>query len=212
MCTQIRREVGKGLALMASGRKTVGKHINQDVKSFRQKSGKYRSILEPYKPYLQYRLGKLPELSATRLVREISTLSCPGNDDAGLPPPVPYEGSERIVRRYLETIRPRHERVSRLVETLPGEQAQADWGHWGFISNNGKRQRLCAFSFVLSYSRIRYVQFTTRQDTLTFLRCLQDALEYIGGVPQIILFDNAKTVVSERVGSVIQFNRDLMMK
>jgi len=45
---------------------------------------------------------------------------------------------------------------------------------------------------------------------LTFVCCLQNAFEYIGGVPQIILFDNAKTVVSERVGSVIQFNRDLM--
>ena len=98
----------------------------------------------------------------------------------------------------------------RPIETLPGEQAQADWGHLGFINANGKRQRLYAFSFVLSYSRIRYVQFTTRQDTLTFLHCLQNALEYVGGVPQVILFDNAKTVVSERVGSVIQFNRDLM--
>ncbi|NLB74692.1 MAG: transposase [Firmicutes bacterium] len=96
------------------------------------------------------------------------------------------------------------------VVTLPGEQAQADWGHLGFISDNGKRQRLCAFSFVLSYSLIRYVQSTTRQDTLTFFRCLQDTLEYTGGVPQIILLDNANTVISERVEAVIQFNRDLM--
>ncbi|HHY12938.1 MAG TPA: IS21 family transposase, partial [Firmicutes bacterium] len=144
------------------------------------------------------------------MCQDISTLSCPGKDHGGFLPSVPYEGSERTVRRYLSTIRPRRERVYRPVETLPGEQAQADWGHLGFINANGKRQHLYAFSFVLSYSRIRYVQFTTRQDTLTFLHCLQNALEYVGGVPQVILFDNAKTVVSERVGSVIQFNRDLM--
>lgn len=96
------------------------------------------------------------------------------------------------------------------MKTLPGKQAKADLEHLGFISDNGKRQRLYAFFFALSYSRIRYVQFSTRQDTLTFLRCLQNAPEYTGGVPQIILFDNAKTVVSEQVEAVIQFNRDLM--
>lgn len=37
-------------------------------------------------------------------------------------------------------------------------------------NDNRKRQRLYAFSFVLSYLHIWYVQFTTWQDTLTFLR------------------------------------------
>ena len=67
-------------------------------------------------------------------------------------------------------------------------------GHFGYINMDGKRKTLYAFSLVLSYSRIRYGQFTKRQDTLTFVCCLQNAFEYIGGVPQIILFDNAKTV------------------
>ncbi|HPT61973.1 MAG TPA: IS21 family transposase [Bacillota bacterium] len=191
-------------------RKTVRKYVNQNVKSFEQESGIQRSIVNPYKPYPQYRLNKFPGLTAARLCREISTLSCAGNDHNGLLPPVPYEGSERTIARYIQSIRPHDERTYRPVETLPGEQAQADWGHFGYINMDGKRKHLYAFSFVLSYSRVRYVQFTTRQDTLTLLCCLQNAFEYIGGVPQIILFDNAKTVVSERVGSVIQFNRDLM--
>jgi len=42
----------------------------------------------------------------------------------------------------------------RPVETLPGEQAQADWGHFGYINMDGKRKHLYAFSFVLSYSRV----------------------------------------------------------
>jgi transposase len=32
----------------------------------------------------------------------------------------------------------------------------------------------------------------------------------MGGVPETILFDNAKTVVAERVGTVIRFNENLM--
>jgi len=36
------------------------------------------------------------------------------------------------------------------------------------------------------------------------------AFEYIGGVPREVLFDNAKVVVSERVGKIVRFNQDLL--
>jgi len=36
------------------------------------------------------------------------------------------------------------------------------------------------------------------------------ALEYVGGVPREIVFDNAKTVVSERVGGVVRYNEHLL--
>ncbi len=201
--TQIARRLGVD-------RKTVRKSLALDVDEFVKNPAKWPSILDPYKRYLQYRLEMLPELSAVRLYREISTLSCPGGKGAELLPEIPYQGSERTVRRYVFKIRPRNTRVYRPIETLPGEQAQADWGHFGHITLGGVRRPLYAFSFVLSYSRVRYVEFTTSQDMVTFLTCLKHALEYIGGVPQAILFDNAKTVVSERVGSVIQFNQDLL--
>lgn len=190
-------------------RKTVRKYLSKDVGVLDARD-KRSSILDPYKRYLQYRLEILPELTAVRLYRELCTLTCPGEKGTELLPKSPYEGSERTVRRYLSTLRPKSTRVYRPIETLPGEQAQADWGHFGHITLDGIRRPLYAFSFVLSYSRIRYVEFTTSQDMITFLTCLKHALEYIGGVPEIVLFDNAKTVVSERVGSVIQFNQELM--
>ena len=190
-------------------RTTVRKYLNNPGIDERKRV-KRSSILDPYKPYLQYRLQQWPELTAARLHREIQTLSCPGNDGTHLLPPEPYEGSERTVRRYVATIRPSPKRVYRPVETLPGEQAQVDWGHCGYIVVDGVKRQLYAFSFVLSYSRIRYVEFTTSQDMLTFLGCHQRALHYIGGVPQQLLYDNCKTVVTERVGSVIQFNLDLL--
>ncbi len=121
-------------------------------------------------------------------------MSCASDDHNGFLPPVPYEGSERTFGWYVQSIRPRDERTYRPVETLPGEQAQADWGHFGYINMDGKGKNPYAFSFVLNYSRVRYVQFTRRRDTLILLCCLQNAFEYIGGVPQIIFFDNAKAV------------------
>jgi transposase len=189
-------------------RKTVAKYLKDP---HRKQSPQVRSsILDPYKPYIQHRLRKWPELSAARLCREISEPRRPENDPDGLLASVPYQGSERTVRRHVAEIRPQKKREYRPIETLPGEQAQVDWGHVGHIMVEGKRKPLYAFSFVLSYSRIRYVRFTTSQDMLNFLDCHRQALRYIGGVPERILYDNCKTVVSDRVGSVISFNNDLI--
>lgn len=201
--TQIARRLGVD-------RKTVRKSLAQDISDFDKSRAKWPSVLDPYKRYLQYRLEILPELTAVRLYREMCALSCPGGDGTELLPSAPYDGSERTVRRYVSLVRPSGMRVYHPIETLPGEQAQADWGHFGYIVTDDVRRPLYAFSFVLSYSRIRYVEFTTSQDMITFLTCLRHALEYMGGVPQAVLFDNAKTVVSERVGSVIQFSQDLL--
>jgi len=44
-------------------------------------------------------------------------------------------------------------------ETLPGEQAQADWGHFGTIVVDGATYKLYAFVFTLCWSRVSYVEF-----------------------------------------------------
>ncbi|MBE0466051.1 MAG: IS21 family transposase, partial [Candidatus Desulforudis sp.] len=94
--------------------------------------------------------------------------------------------------------------------TLPGEQAQVDWGHFGNIVVEGTTYKLYAFVFTLCWSRVSYVEFVVRTDSATFLACLQRALAYIGGVPREIVFDNAKVVVSERVGKIVRFNGNLL--
>jgi len=186
-------------------RKTVAKYLKQDLA---QPERDRSSILDPYKDYIQKRLSMYPGLSAVRLCREIQGQDIEGVSES--PPEPPYPGSERTVRRYVSSIRPRSQREYRPIETLPGEQAQVDWGKAGSIMVDGVQKPLYIFSFVLSYSRIRFVRFTTSQDMLNFLECHQEALQYIGGVPEEILYDNCKTVVSSRVGTVIAFNRDLL--
>jgi hypothetical protein len=114
------------------------------------------------------------------------------------------------VRRYLQTVRPRSFREYKPVDTLPGEQAQVDWGSFGSIVIDGRRYKLYAFVFTLAWSRVSYVEFVISMDTVTFLSCLHRSFAYIGGVPLEVLFDNAKTAVSERVGSIVRFNKDLL--
>ncbi len=154
------------------------------------------SILDPYKEYITSRLEKWPQLSAERLFLEIISQG--------------YTGSDRTVRRFVSKIRPQNTREYKPYETLPGEQAQIDWGHMGEIVEYGRRKKLYAFVFCLAWSRQRYVEFITLLNSAVFNGCLHRALHYVGGVPETILFDNAKTVVSERVGTAVRFNENLM--
>ena len=83
-------------------------------------------------------------------------------------------------------------------ETEPGEQAQVDWGHFGFIEHHGRQRRLYAFVMTLGWSRAMYVEFTTSTDATWWLRCHVHAFHYFGGVPKVVLHDNLKTAVLSR--------------
>jgi len=154
--------------------------------------------IDPYVEFITKRLDRYPELSAQRLYQEIKLQG--------------YDGSARSVRRFVQGIRPEKLREYRPFETMPGEQAQVDWGSFGTVVESGVKCKLYAFVFTLCWSRAMYVEFVTRLDKATFLACLHRAFCYcyVGGVPSEVLFDNAKTVVAERVGSLVRFNSDLL--
>jgi transposase len=78
-------------------------------------------------------------------------------------------------------------------ETAPGEQMQAD-----FTVIRRGREPLLAFVATLGYSRASWVRFTAGEDAATLCACVREALLYFGGVPQHVLFDNAKTIIVER--------------
>jgi len=63
------------------------------------------------------------------------------------------------------------------------------------LRSNGKKKRPHLFRFVLSHSRKAYSEVVWRQDTETFLRALENALWYFGGVPQTLVVDNLKAAV-----------------
>lgn len=153
-------------------------------------------LIDPYRDYITGRLQAYPELSAHRLYKEIRSQG--------------FQGSERTVRRHVASMRPQRLREYKPFETLPGEQAQVDWGHFGTIIVEGTRYKLYAFIFTLCWSRVSYVEYVIRTDTATFLSCLYRAFTYVGGVPREIVFDNAKVVVSERVGKIVRFNENLL--
>jgi hypothetical protein len=92
------------------------------------------------------------------------------------------------------------------LKTLPAEQAQVDWGHFGKLTIGHAQRDLLAFVIVLSYSRRIFLRFFLGQQTENFLRGHESAFNAWGGVVRAVLYDNLKSAVLERRGDAIRFN------
>jgi transposase len=156
-----------------------------------------RSLLDPYRAFVTETLEQYPRLRATRLFEMIQGRG--------------YQGSAVQLRRYVATVRPapRSEAFLRL-QTLPGEQAQVDWGHFGSIRIGHAKRTLSCFVMVLSWSRAMFARFALDQTLETFLRGHVEAFTALGGVPRSILYDNLKSVVLERAGDHIRFHEPML--
>lgn len=87
--------------------------------------------------------------------------------------------------------------LHRRIATLPGAQAQVDWGDEGDLLGTGVR--VYSFHMTLSYSRDPFCCFVTSMDAATFFDCHRRAFAHFGGVPAAIVYDRLKTVVRRHV-------------
>jgi transposase len=141
------------------------------------------SGLDPYKPKIDALVTQYPQLSAVRIWEEIRK------------GPEGYSGSVITVRRYVRTIRPARGRVYQEVVYEPGQAMQVDWGHCGQIAIENTTRKVSVFVAVLCYSRLCYIEFTLSQRKAEFYRAIAHALEFYGGSPRRIIFDNLKAAV-----------------
>jgi transposase len=103
-----------------------------------------------------------------------------------------YQAVKRFVRKLKRTLPLQVWRV----EVQPGEEAQVDFGLAApLVDAQGHRRRTWFFRLVLSYSRKGYTEAVLRQDTETFIRCLENAFRALGGVPRTLNLDNLKAAV-----------------
>jgi transposase/phosphoglycolate phosphatase-like HAD superfamily hydrolase len=155
------------------------------------------SQADPYLPFIRETLAKFPTLTASRLHAMVQGRGYVGGSDY----------FRRIVARHRP--RPAAEAYLRL-RTLPGEQAQVDWAHFGHIEVGKARRPLMAFVMVLAYSRRIFLHFTLNARMDSFLLGHVLAFAVWGGVPRVILSDNLKSAVLERAGSAIRFNPEYL--
>jgi len=196
----IKTLLNKGLSQRAIARtlgisrNTVRRYIKREHPPEFRREAPWLSILEPYADYITERLREYPKLTADRLHRELQQQGFTGS----------YETVARFVREHRPDKEPQaYERF----ETLPGQQAQVDWGECPDpIIHFGVKRKVYAFTMTLGYSRASYVEFTVDTTAASLMRCCLNAFRCFGGAPQELLFDNMKTVVVEHVGDRVEFN------
>ncbi len=139
------------------------------------------SKLDAFKPYLRERIeaAKPHWIPAVVLFRELQTQG--------------YVGQEGLVKLYVRQFKPITKEPVVRFETAPGRQMQVD-----FTTIKRGKSKLKGFVATLGYSRACYVCFSEYEKQEDWLAGIKGALDYFGGVPKDILFDNAKCIMIER--------------
>jgi len=147
-------------------------------------SGNVRSLSEPWRQQIQQGIDQ--GLTAKRIHQDLK-------EEHG------FAGSYQSVKRFVRELG----RVSpvpfRRMETGSAEEMQVDYGMGAWVQEPGskKRKRPYVFRAVLSDSRKGYSEVVWRQDTESFLPCIENAFRYFGGVVAKVVPDNLKAAVLE---------------
>jgi len=148
------------------------------------------SMIEPYRAFMIEILTKYPTLRASRLYTMVRERGYPGAPDH--------------FRALVARLRPRPAAEAYLrLRTLPGEQGQVDWAHFGKLSVGRAVRPLMAFVMVLSYSRHLFLRFYFGASMSYFVRAHVDAFAYFDSVPRVLLYDEPTSQLDPRLADEV---------
>ena len=179
-------QIGRMLGI---DRKTVRKVLKTDTaerakteKTPEQQTSVWPSMLDDYREDIEIQLAK--ELSITRIHQDLQK-------EFGV------KCGYTTLRDYVAKIRRSTPHAYMVLHSLPGEEAQVDFGYIGTLKVNDAPRKAWIFVMSLSYSRYMYVSITLDQSVQTFIRCHVEAFRFFGGVPQTVKIDNLKAAIVE---------------
>lgn len=168
-----------GLALGMDWR--TAKKLCESDEPPRHKARKRCSKLDEYKPLIDAWLEMRPKLQASLITDRIQSLG--------------YEGSYTIVKDY---VRARKREMAKLAvvrfETVPGYQAQADFGKIKVELLSGLVY-IIFLVVMLGFSRFRRTILVPDETRTSLISGLTDTFYAAGGITYELLLDNLKPVV-----------------
>ena len=176
---------------------TVERVLGEAGVAREQQRPRRSSMLDPFVPFITETLEQFPTLTAARLFDMVTERGYPGGPDH--------------FRHRIAQLRPRRPREAYLrLRTLPGEQAQIDWAHFGTLTIGRAERPLMAFVMVLSYSRYTFLRFYLNATLANLVHGHVEAFATLGGCARTVLYDNMRSVVLERRGDAIRFHPTLL--
>jgi transposase len=161
---------------------TLGSEGNSDSKPAISISGSGRqSSCLPWQPQIE--AAVVVGLSAQRIYQDLV-------GEYG------FTGSYQAVKRFVRQLRQTQPVPFVRMEVIPGVEAQVDFGQGAWVLVEGKRKRPHLFRMVLSHSRKGYSEVVWQQTTESFIRCLENAFRFFGGVPATLIIDNLRAAVT----------------
>lgn len=176
---------------------TVERVLNEAGVERQHQRPRRPSMIDPYLPFITETLERFPTLTAARLFDMVKYRGYPGGPDH--------------FRHRIAQLRPRRPSEAYLrLRTLPGEQAQMDWAHFGKLTVGRADRPLMAFVMVLSYSRYPFLRFFLNATLANLIRGHVEAFDVLDGCPRKVLYDNMKSIVLERRDDAIRFHPTLL--
>jgi hypothetical protein len=100
------------------------------------------------------------------------------------------------VKRFVAKLRVREPHRFDVLEFLPGEEAQVDFGQGApTLQPNGRYRRPWLFVMTLKYSGKSYRTTVWKADQTTWARLHEEAFHALGGCPRYVVLDNLKAGV-----------------
>jgi transposase len=178
-------------------RDTVARALRLEQPPSKQRVSR-AGVVDPFRAKIDALLARYPNLSAVRIQEEISK------------PPDGYSGSIIVLRRYLRKIRPTPGRIYQEVPYEPAQAMQVDWGECGRVTVGSTSRKVSVLVATLCYSRLTYIEFSLSQHKAEFYRGVVNALDFFGGSPRAIIFDNLKAAVLNGSGRQACFHPDFL--
>ena len=203
MYYRIKKYLSEGLTIskisrkLKVSRKTIYFYKSMDEHQFIEwnaRANKKQLKLFEYENFVKILLDKHQDFSAAQIHDRLLELN------------PALEVTERTTFNFVQFIRDRYNipkpslsrRVYQDVEELPyGKQAQVDFGEFTMTDHEGKSKKVYFMVMVLSRSRFKHVYFQPFPFTAqTAVIAHEKAFEYIGGIPDEIVYDQDTVFLS----------------